>query len=83
MHALALSFMVCGWRWQVVVAVKTTEKYHHTRIPVLQHTWVHSTLAPVYFCSDVVDYDIPTLDMGVGNTDQGTTSAGLSIDRCL
>ncbi|XP_028838713.1 beta-1,3-glucosyltransferase isoform X2 [Denticeps clupeoides] len=54
----------------VFVAVKTCEKFHTERIPVVKQTWAQDAVYLEYY-SDTADSSIPTVDLGVPNTDRG------------
>ncbi|XP_036392722.1 beta 3-glucosyltransferase a [Megalops cyprinoides] len=54
----------------VFVAVKTCKKFHAERVPVVKKTWErHAALLEYY--SDHADPTIPTIDLGVPNTERG------------
>uniref|UniRef100_A0A3Q3ABW7 Beta 3-glucosyltransferase b n=1 Tax=Kryptolebias marmoratus TaxID=37003 RepID=A0A3Q3ABW7_KRYMA len=52
------------------VAVKTCEKFHSTRVPVVKSTWEKDAGILEYY-SDVADASIPTVNLGVPNTERG------------
>lgn len=52
------------------VAVKTCEKFHSQRVPVVKKTWERDAALLEYY-SDVSDESIPTISLGVPNTDRG------------
>eukprot|EP00057_Strongylocentrotus_purpuratus_P010408 XP_011664882.1 PREDICTED: beta-1,3-glucosyltransferase [Strongylocentrotus purpuratus] len=54
----------------VFFAVKTCEKFHSERVPVVQRTWGRFAEHMVYF-SNKADISIPTVDLGVPNTERG------------
>ncbi|NXW16454.1 B3GLT glucosyltransferase, partial [Circaetus pectoralis] len=54
----------------VFVAVKTCRKFHGDRIPVVKQTWEREAALIEYY-SDYADISIPTIDLGVPNTDRG------------
>uniref|UniRef100_A0A1A8S461 Beta 1,3-galactosyltransferase-like b n=1 Tax=Nothobranchius rachovii TaxID=451742 RepID=A0A1A8S461_9TELE len=54
----------------VFVAVKTCEKFHKDRVSVVKSTWEKDAGILEYY-SDVTDAAIPTLDLGVPNTERG------------
>ncbi|KAJ8256462.1 hypothetical protein COCON_G00186140 [Conger conger] len=54
----------------IFVAVKTCKKFHEERVPVVKRTWEkHAALLEYY--SDHTDHSIPTIDLGVPNTERG------------
>ncbi|XP_064158397.1 beta 3-glucosyltransferase a isoform X2 [Anguilla rostrata] len=54
----------------IFVAVKTCKKFHEERVPVVKRTWErHAALLEYY--SDYADPSIPTIDLGVPNTERG------------
>ncbi|XP_037544226.1 beta-1,3-glucosyltransferase [Nematolebias whitei] len=52
------------------VAVKTCEKFHSERVPVVKSTWEKDAGILEYY-SDVSDASIPTITLGVPNTERG------------
>ncbi|XP_077422151.1 beta 3-glucosyltransferase a isoform X2 [Vanacampus margaritifer] len=54
----------------VFVAVKTCKKFHSERVPVIKKTWERDADYLEYY-SDHADAAIPTLDLGVANTERG------------
>uniref|UniRef100_A0AAV2JB77 Fringe-like glycosyltransferase domain-containing protein n=1 Tax=Knipowitschia caucasica TaxID=637954 RepID=A0AAV2JB77_KNICA len=52
------------------VAVKTCQKFHTDRVPVVTKTWERDAEL-LEFYSDVRDESIPTISLGVPNTDRG------------
>ncbi|KAL9866457.1 beta-1,3-glucosyltransferase isoform 4-T4 [Geothlypis trichas] len=54
----------------VFVAVKTCRKFHGDRIPVVKQTWEREAALIEYY-SDYADISIPTIDLGIPNTDRG------------
>ncbi|KAK5858598.1 hypothetical protein PBY51_002727 [Eleginops maclovinus] len=54
----------------VFVAVKTCQKFHSERVPVVKATWEKDAEFLEYY-SDVSDASIPTLSLGVPNTERG------------
>ncbi|KAM9469491.1 beta 3-glucosyltransferase a isoform 1-T2 [Clarias gariepinus] len=57
-------------REDIFVAVKTCKKFHTERVPVVKKTWEKQALRLEYY-SDHADPSIPTIDLGVPNTDRG------------
>ncbi|XP_035239625.1 beta 3-glucosyltransferase a [Anguilla anguilla] len=54
----------------IFIAVKTCKKFHEERVPVVKRTWErHAALLEYY--SDYADPSIPTIDLGVPNTERG------------
>ncbi|XP_058886444.1 beta-1,3-glucosyltransferase-like isoform X2 [Acipenser ruthenus] len=54
----------------IFIAVKTCRKFHKERIPVVKKTWQkHAALIEYY--SDHADATIPTINLGVPNTERG------------
>ncbi|XP_046765835.1 beta-1,3-glucosyltransferase isoform X2 [Gallus gallus] len=54
----------------VFVAVKTCRKFHGDRIPVVKQTWEREAALIEYY-SDYRDISIPTIDLGIPNTERG------------
>ncbi|CAL8401277.1 unnamed protein product, partial [Boreogadus saida] len=57
----------------VFVAVKTCEKFHSDRVPVVKATWEKDAAFLEYY-SDVTDPSIPTTHLGVPNTERDAGS---------
>ncbi|XP_050716183.1 beta-1,3-glucosyltransferase-like [Eriocheir sinensis] len=59
-------------------AIKSCEKYHSERLPVLHSTWLkHATNYAIY--SDVEDSSYGTVSLGVPNTERGHCGKTLAI----
>ncbi|XP_067364274.1 beta 3-glucosyltransferase a isoform X2 [Channa argus] len=54
----------------IFVAVKTCGKFHSERVPVIKKTWEKDALFLEYY-SDHADASIPTINLGVPNTERG------------
>ncbi|XP_030600452.1 beta 3-glucosyltransferase a [Archocentrus centrarchus] len=54
----------------IFVAVKTCKKFHSERVPVIKKTWEKDALFLEYY-SDHADPSIPTINLGVPNTERG------------
>ncbi|CAK6968933.1 beta 3-glucosyltransferase a [Scomber scombrus] len=54
----------------IFVAVKTCQKFHSERVPVIKKTWEKDALFLEYY-SDHADPSIPTINLGVPNTERG------------
>ncbi|XP_061684218.1 beta 3-glucosyltransferase a isoform X2 [Syngnathoides biaculeatus] len=54
----------------VFVAVKTCKNFHSERVPVIKKTWERHAVYLEYY-SDHADASIPTVDLGVPNTERG------------
>uniref|UniRef100_A0A3Q1C8U7 Fringe-like glycosyltransferase domain-containing protein n=1 Tax=Amphiprion ocellaris TaxID=80972 RepID=A0A3Q1C8U7_AMPOC len=54
----------------IFVAVKTCRKFHSERVPVIKKTWEKDALYLEYY-SDHADPAIPTINLGVPNTERG------------
>ncbi|XP_063088652.1 beta-1,3-glucosyltransferase isoform X1 [Cavia porcellus] len=54
----------------IFVAVKTCKKFHGDRIPIVKQTWERQASLVEYY-SDHADSAIPTVDLGIPNTDRG------------
>ncbi|XP_045149996.1 beta-1,3-glucosyltransferase [Echinops telfairi] len=54
----------------IFVAVKTCKKFHKDRIPIVKQTWAAQAGLMEYY-SDHADATIPTVDLGVPNTERG------------
>ncbi|XP_066555815.1 beta 3-glucosyltransferase a isoform X2 [Amia ocellicauda] len=70
---LSASPPLCGdpvRKEDIFIAVKTCKKFHKERVPVVKKTWEkHAALIEYY--SDLTDASIPTIDLGVPNTERG------------
>ncbi|KAI9553575.1 hypothetical protein GHT06_021495 [Daphnia sinensis] len=62
----------------VFFAVKTWSKFHTDRVPIVQRTWARQAHQLVFF-SDVADERIPTISLGVPNTESGHCSKTMAI----
>uniref|UniRef100_A0A096MQ12 Beta-1,3-glucosyltransferase n=1 Tax=Papio anubis TaxID=9555 RepID=A0A096MQ12_PAPAN len=54
----------------IFVAVKTCKKFHGDRIPIVKQTW-ESQASLIEYYSDYTENSIPTVDLGIPNTDRG------------
>ncbi|XP_073899701.1 beta-1,3-glucosyltransferase isoform X2 [Castor canadensis] len=54
----------------IFVAVKTCKKFHGDRIPIVKQTWEEQASLIEYY-SDSAESSIPTVDLGIPNTDRG------------
>ncbi|XP_044872363.1 beta-1,3-glucosyltransferase isoform X1 [Mauremys mutica] len=64
---------VCGdlvKKEDIFVAVKTCRKFHRDRIPIVKQTW-EGEAALIEYYSDYAETSIPTIDLGVPNTERG------------
>ncbi|XP_040006391.1 beta-1,3-glucosyltransferase isoform X2 [Xiphias gladius] len=64
----------------VFVAVKTCKKFHSERVPVVKATWEKDAGFLEYY-SDVTDASIPTISLGVPNTERGHCGKTFAILR--
>ncbi|CAJ1063816.1 beta-1%2C3-glucosyltransferase [Xyrichtys novacula] len=64
----------------VFVAVKTCQKFHSERVPVVKATW-EKDAAFIEYYSDVSDASIPTISLGVPNTERGHCGKTFAILR--
>ncbi|XP_019952583.1 beta-1,3-glucosyltransferase isoform X2 [Paralichthys olivaceus] len=64
----------------VFVAVKTCQKFHRERVPVVKATWERDAGFLEYY-SDVADASIPTVSLGVPNTERGHCGKTFAILR--
>uniref|UniRef100_A0A8C6N0M0 Beta-1,3-glucosyltransferase n=1 Tax=Mus spicilegus TaxID=10103 RepID=A0A8C6N0M0_MUSSI len=55
---------------EIFVAVKTCKKFHADRIPIVKKTWAAQASLIEYY-SDYAETAIPTVDLGIPNTDRG------------
>ncbi|KAK2169117.1 hypothetical protein LSH36_12g16120 [Paralvinella palmiformis] len=62
----------------VFFAVKTCSKYHETRVSVVKNTWAKDTNHIEYY-SEVEDQSIPTINLGVPNTEKGHCNKTMAI----
>jgi UDP-glucose:O-linked fucose beta-1,3-glucosyltransferase len=67
---------------KVLFAVKTCEKYHKERLPVILRTWARFTIHLRFF-SDIHDDAIPTIPTGVVNTEHGHCEKSMKILRLI
>ncbi|XP_045580275.1 beta 3-glucosyltransferase a isoform X3 [Salmo salar] len=58
----------------IFVAVKTCKKFHSERVPVVKKTWEREASLLEYY-SDHTDPSIPTIDLGVPNTERDQVQA--------
>ena len=58
----------------VFVGIKTCSKFHKTRVVVAKRTWAKEAKY-VEFFSDVPDFYIPVVDLGIPNTEKGWLQA--------
>uniref|UniRef100_A0AC11EN74 Beta 3-glucosyltransferase n=1 Tax=Ovis aries TaxID=9940 RepID=A0AC11EN74_SHEEP len=71
--SLQSSLPLCGnpvKKEDIFVAVKTCKKFHGDRIPIVKQTWAGQAGHLEYY-SDYADSSIPTVDLGIPNTDRG------------
>ncbi|XP_049709228.1 beta-1,3-glucosyltransferase [Elephas maximus indicus] len=54
----------------IFVAVKTCKKFHDERIPIVKQTW-EAQAGLIEYYSDSAEGSIPTVDLGIPNTDRG------------
>ncbi|XP_034539866.1 beta-1,3-glucosyltransferase [Notolabrus celidotus] len=64
----------------VFVAVKTCQRFHSERVPVVKATWEKDAAFLEYY-SDVADASIPTVSLGVRNTERGHCGKTFAILR--
>ncbi|KAM4544898.1 beta-1,3-glucosyltransferase isoform 1-T1 [Odontesthes bonariensis] len=64
----------------VFVAVKTCQRFHSERVPVVKATWEKDAGFIEYY-SDVTDASIPTINLGVPNTERGHCGKTFAILR--
>nr|XP_043897178.1 beta-1,3-glucosyltransferase-like isoform X2 [Solea senegalensis] len=64
----------------VFVAVKTWQRFHSERVPVVKATWEKDAEILEYY-SDVADASIPTISLGVPNTERGHCGKTFAILR--
>ncbi|XP_034405933.1 beta-1,3-glucosyltransferase isoform X2 [Cyclopterus lumpus] len=67
-------------RKEVFVAVKTCHRFHSERVPVVKATWEKDAGFLEYY-SDVTDASIPTINLGVPNTERGHCGKTFAILR--
>ncbi|XP_076876300.1 beta-1,3-glucosyltransferase isoform X2 [Brachyhypopomus gauderio] len=65
-------------REDIFVAVKTCQKFHSDRVPVVKKTWAKDAMSLEYY-SDLSDPTIPTTDLGVANTEKGHCAKTFAI----
>ncbi|XP_018548098.1 beta-1,3-glucosyltransferase isoform X2 [Lates calcarifer] len=65
---------------EIFVAVKTCQKFHSERVPVVKATWEKDAGLLEYY-SDVADASIPTISLGVPNTERGHCGKTFAILR--
>jgi len=74
-------FPSCGpavGKEDLFVAVKTCSKFHDDRVSVVKATWGRETDLIEYY-SDVANDSIPTIDLGVPNTERGHCGKTMAI----
>ncbi|XP_058132973.1 beta-1,3-glucosyltransferase isoform X2 [Dasypus novemcinctus] len=54
----------------IFVAVKTCKKFHGDRIPIVKQTW-EGQAGIIEYYSDYAESSIPTVDLGIPNTERG------------
>uniref|UniRef100_A0A8C1XFZ8 Beta 3-glucosyltransferase a n=1 Tax=Cyprinus carpio TaxID=7962 RepID=A0A8C1XFZ8_CYPCA len=64
----------------IFVAVKTCKKFHSDRVPVVKKTWAKQASLLEYY-SDYADPTIPTINLGVPNTERGHCGKTFAILR--
>uniref|UniRef100_A0A8C1VH10 Beta 3-glucosyltransferase a n=1 Tax=Cyprinus carpio TaxID=7962 RepID=A0A8C1VH10_CYPCA len=64
----------------IFVAVKTCKKFHSDRVPVVKKTWGKQASLLEYY-SDYADPSIPTINLGVPNTERGHCGKTFAILR--
>ncbi|KAK1800383.1 hypothetical protein P4O66_005615 [Electrophorus voltai] len=67
-------------REDIFVAVKTCQKFHSDRVSVVKKTWAKDAALLEYY-SDISDSAIPTVDLGVPNTERGHCAKTFAILR--
>ncbi|XP_026856659.2 beta-1,3-glucosyltransferase isoform X2 [Electrophorus electricus] len=67
-------------REDIFVAVKTCQKFHSDRVSVVKKTWAKDAALLEYY-SDISDPAIPTVDLGVPNTERGHCAKTFAILR--
>ncbi|XP_062602178.1 beta-1,3-glucosyltransferase-like [Saccostrea cucullata] len=65
---------------KLFVGVKTCEKFHTDRVPIVKETWGKDTKNIEYF-SEKEDPDIPTISLGVPNTERGHCGKTMAMLR--
>ncbi|CAM9522916.1 unnamed protein product [Lampetra planeri] len=63
---------------KIFFAIKTCHKFYIDRVPVLKRTW-GTRASRLTFYSDTLDADIPTVDLGVPNTERGHCAKTFAI----
>uniref|UniRef100_A0A672ME21 Fringe-like glycosyltransferase domain-containing protein n=1 Tax=Sinocyclocheilus grahami TaxID=75366 RepID=A0A672ME21_SINGR len=64
----------------IFIAVKTCKKFHSDRVPVVKKTWGKQASLLEYY-SDYADPSIPTINLGVPNTERGHCGKTFAILR--
>ncbi|XP_016119254.1 beta-1,3-glucosyltransferase [Sinocyclocheilus grahami] len=62
----------------VFVAVKTCQRFHGDRVPLVKQTWEKDAASLEYY-SDITDPYIPTIHLGVPNTERGHCAKTFAI----
>ncbi|GAB1598117.1 beta-1,3-glucosyltransferase-like, partial [Argonauta hians] len=78
---LPYKFPQCGSpisRNDLFVAVKTCHKFHNQRVPIIKKTW-EKEARHIEFYSDVEDLSIPSIYLGVPNTERGHCKKSYNI----
>ncbi|XP_050977747.1 beta-1,3-glucosyltransferase isoform X3 [Labeo rohita] len=64
----------------IFVAVKTCQRFHGDRVPLVKQTWEKDAASLEYY-SDITDPYIPTIHLGVPNTERGHCAKTFAILR--
>lgn len=66
----------------IYFAVKTCTKFHNDRVPIVKKTWGNHTPI-IKFFSDKEDKSIPTIDLGVPNSENGHCMKTVAIIKYI
>ncbi|CAG9860838.1 unnamed protein product [Phyllotreta striolata] len=69
-------------RNSIYFAVKTCSKFHKDRVPIVKKTWGGHVTTIKYF-SDAEDKSIPTVNLGIPNTEHGHCAKTLAIIKYI
>lgn len=65
--------------FELKIAVKTCSKFHKTRITVVKKTWASGYEQDITYYSDQADTSIPSVDIGLSNTERGHCGKTIGI----
>ncbi|XP_043106432.1 beta-1,3-glucosyltransferase isoform X3 [Puntigrus tetrazona] len=81
--AINIYLPVCGnpvQKEDIFVAIKTCHRFHGDRVPIVKQTWEKDAASLEYY-SDITDPYIPTVHLGIPNTERGHCAKTFAILR--